>query len=166
MQTQTSDFVGTLQLIAKSDPILKKHLTSAKRNAKYTSKTIQNQIEHIYESKIREKVTKSLRENDLSYTVIADETTDVFSNRENLTVFLRFVDMSSPQHPQIKECILSFIHLQRANAVGISHKIIEALTHSSVSLDSRKICGQAYDGASVMSSEVDGVQAKIKDISP
>lgn len=44
--------------------------------------------------------------------------------------------------------------------------ILEALTHSSVSLDTSKICGQAYDGASVMSSNKAGVQAKIREISP
>ena len=60
--TNCGNFVATLQLIAKSDPILKKQLTSAKRNAKYKSKTIQNQIVHIYASKMREKVTQSLRE--------------------------------------------------------------------------------------------------------
>lgn len=114
--TNRGNFVATLQLMAKTDPILNKHLASAKRNAKYTSKTIQNQIVHIYASKIREKITKPIRENALPYTVIADETTDVFSNQEILTVCLRFVDLSLATKPQIRECLLSFIHLQRANA--------------------------------------------------
>ena len=47
------NFVATLQLMAKNDPVLKKHLTTAKKNCKYTSKTIQNQIVHIYANKIR-----------------------------------------------------------------------------------------------------------------
>ena len=40
-------FIAALQYKAKSDPLLMKHLISAKRNAKYTTKTIQNQITHI-----------------------------------------------------------------------------------------------------------------------
>ena len=40
------------------------------------------------------------------------------------------------------------------------------LSQPSVSLDPTKIRGQAYDGAAVMSSEIAGVQAKIKEISP
>ena len=121
--TNRGNFIATLQLMAKSDPILNKHLTSANKNAKYTSKTIQNQKVHIYANKIRKNVTKKIRENHLPYTVIADETTDSFLNQEIVTLCLRFFDLSIPMKPQIKECLLSFIiHLQRANAEGISKK--------------------------------------------
>ena len=41
------NFIATLQLMAKSDPLLEKHLVSSAKNAKYTSNTIQNQILHI-----------------------------------------------------------------------------------------------------------------------
>ena len=91
--------------MAKSDPILKKHLTSANKNAKYTSKTIQNQIIHIYVTKIRENITKIIREKKLPYTVIGVETTDSYLNQEILTLCLRFVDLSTPAKPQIKECL-------------------------------------------------------------
>ena len=37
---------------------------------------------------------------------------------------------------------------------------------TSIYLDPSNICGQAYDGASVMSSGKEVVQAKIKEISP
>ena len=79
---------------------------------------------------------------------------------------LRYVDLSSLEDPHIKECLVSFIHLERANAPSISRKILEAISDPSVSLDPCKIRGQAYDGASVKSSEIAGVQAKIKEISP
>ena len=67
---------------------------------------------------------------------------------------LRYVDLSSFQDPHIKECLTSFIHLERANALSISRNILEAISAPSVSLDSSNIRGQAYDGASVMSSEM------------
>ena len=108
----------------------------------------------------------SLRERKMPFTVIADETTDRYANREILSVCLRFVDLSSPQDPHIKECLLSFIHLDRANADSISKNILEAISDPSVSLDPSQIRGQSYDGASVMSSEVASVQAKIKEVSP
>ena len=100
--TNGGNFIATLQLMAKSDPIFKKHLTSANKNAKYTSKTIQNQIIRIYATKIiREKKP---------YTVIGDETTDSYLNQEILTLCLRFVDLSisTPAKPQIKECLSTF----------------------------------------------------------
>ena len=56
--TNRGNFVATLQLMTKSDPILSKHLASAKKNAKYTSKTYKNQIVYIYASRIREAITK------------------------------------------------------------------------------------------------------------
>ena len=160
------NFIATLQLMAIGDTILNKHLLSAKRNAKYTSKTIQNEVIHIYACKIRERLTKPLQESKLPFTVMADETTDHYTNTEILSVCLRFVDLSSPEDPHIKVCLLSFIHLDRANADSISRNILEALSDPSVSLDPRKIQGQSYDGASVMSSEMAGVQAKIKVVSP
>ena len=46
----------------------------------------------------------------------------------------------------------------------MAQEIIEALTDSAMSLYPSQICGQAYDGAAVMSSEIAGVQAKIKEI--
>ena len=71
-KTNRGNFVATLQLMAKNDAIFSKRLSSAKRNAKYTRKTIQNQIIHIYASKIREKITKPVEDNALPYTIIAD----------------------------------------------------------------------------------------------
>ena len=41
------NFIATLQIMAKGDSLLRKHLLSAKGNAKYASKNIQNQVFHI-----------------------------------------------------------------------------------------------------------------------
>ena len=62
--------------------------------------------------------------------------------------------------------VINFMHLERINANMISRKILESLSDPSISLDPSNIRGQAYDGASVMSSGKEGVQAKIKEISP
>ncbi len=58
------------------------------------------------------------------------------------------------------------MNLERANASAICAKILDSLSLPSVSLDPAKIRGQAYDGAAVMSSDIAGVQAKLKEISP
>ena len=75
--------------------------------------------------------------------------------------FLYAWGLWSPQYPHIKKCLLSFIHLDT-----ISRNILEAISDPFVSLDPSRIRGQSYDGASVMSSEVAGVQPKIKEVSP
>ena len=114
------NFIATLQLFAKENAILKKHLEQGKRNSRYTSKTTQNEIIHIYASKIREKMTTNLRSQGLPFTIIADECTDPHSNTEILSVCLRFVDITLSQEPHIKDCLFSFSHLERANASAIS----------------------------------------------
>ena len=107
-----------------------------------------------------------LKESDLPFTVIADEVTDPHVNQEILSVCLRFVDLNAPQSPTIKECLINLVYLERANAPTIANKILESLSHPSVSLDPSKICGQAYDGAAVMASGKAAVQAEIKKVSP
>ena len=121
---------------------------------------------NVYASKIKERLTAELRTKDLPFTIIADESTDPLSNQEILSLCLRFVDQSSPNDPHIKECLINFMHLERTNATMISRKILKSLSDPSISLDPSNIRGQAYDGASVMSSGKEGVQAKIKEISP
>lgn len=160
------NFVALLQLLAKGNDSLQKHLLSSSRQARYTSKTIQNDVIHVYASKIKERLTEELRTKDLPFMIIADECTDPLSNQEILSLCLRFVDQSTPNDPHVKECLISFMHLERTNATMISRKILESLSDPSISLDPSNIRGQAYDGASVMSSGKEGVQAKIKETSP
>ena len=62
--------------------------------------------------------------------------------------------------------VVNLINLERANASTISSKILESLSHPSVALNPHNICGQAYNGAAIMSSQIAGVQARIKEISP
>ena len=121
---------------------------------------------NVYASKIKERLTAELRTKDLPFTIMANESTDPHSNQEILSLCLRFVDQSSPNDPHVKECLINFMHLERTNATMISRKILESLSDPSISLDPSNIRGQAYDGASVMSSGMEGVQAKIKEISP
>ena len=58
------------------------------------------------------------------------------------------------------------MHLEQTNAAMISKKILESLSDTSISLDPNNIRSQACDGASVMSGGKEGMQAKIKEISP
>ena len=158
------NFIAVLQLLAKGDDILHKHLQMAKQNAKYTSKTMQNEIVHRYASKIKQSLTVQLRERGLPFTIMADEVTDPYANQEILSVCLRFVDLSSPHNSHIKECLIAFMNLQRANASTILKKILKSQSNNDICLDPANIRGQAFDGTAVMSSGIAGVQAKIKAI--
>ena len=58
------------------------------------------------------------------------------------------------------------MNLERVNASAIYTKILDSLSHPSVSFDPAKIRHQAYNAAAVTSSDIAGVQAKLKEISP
>ena len=64
------NFVALLQLQAKGNDPLQKHLLSSSRQARYTSKTIQNDVIHMYASKIKERLTAELRTKDLPFVTI------------------------------------------------------------------------------------------------
>ena len=107
------NFVALLQLLAKGNDPLQKQLLSSSWQARYTSKTIQNEVIHLYASKIKERLTAEIRTKDLPFMIIADEGTDSRSNQEILSLCFRFVDQSSPKDPHIKECLINFMHLER-----------------------------------------------------
>ena len=114
----------------------------------------------------RERVTEQLRENNMPFTIIADEATDPHSNQEILSVCFRYVDRSSPTDHYIKECLISFVFLDQTNASSISRKILATVSGPSVYLDPCRIRGQEYDGVSVMASGITGVQSKVKEVRP
>ena len=84
------------------------------------------------------------------FTIISDEVTDPHANQEILSVCIRFLDIPAPNEPQIQECFLGFLYLNRANARMISEKILQCISDPSICLDPTNIWGQAYDGAAVM----------------
>ena len=94
-------------------------------------------------------------EYNLPYIIIADEVAYPHANQEIISVCLRFVDFTPSKEPHIRECLINFLNLERANAFT---KILDSLSHPSVSLDPTK--------AAVMSSEVAGVHVRIKEIPP
>ena len=66
---------------AETDPALAKHLKNALKNAKYTSKTIQNQMISIVGNHIRSEIIEEIKSAKF-YSIIADELSDI-SNKEH-----------------------------------------------------------------------------------
>lgn len=69
-------------------------------------------------------------------------------------------DLSTDDYPLIMEVLIDFIYLRRAIGEKVGKAIMSVL--SSNGLDVKYIRGQAYDGASAMSSSNVGTQAQIK----
>lgn len=154
------NFLAILQLMASNDSLLQTHLNSCPRNASYTSNTIQNEIIDIIGDQIRTSMTECLSQDDAFFAIIADEVTDMHANQEVLSVCLRFLDNLNPEQPEVKEVFFDFVYLDKTDGESISRAIIECLAKRGI--DITKARGQAYDGASAMSSYRVGVQARIR----
>ena len=78
--------------IDSGDVKLKEHLENAPRNASYHSKTIQNEIIETVGNYISSKIIEEVNQTRM-FSVMADEAAHV-SNKENLSLVLRYVDSS------------------------------------------------------------------------
>ena len=145
--------------MAETDTVLKDHLEQRKRNAKCTSKTTQNEIISIIADYIRESTTKSLQLSTSVFSIIADEVTGKYDNKEMLSICVRFIEGEN-----ISEVFLDFVELIRTTGAHIAEAIMLSLAQNKV--DILKCRGQAYDGAAAMSSERVEVQARIKVVCP
>ena len=145
--------------MAETDTVLKDNLEQGKRNAKCTSKTTQNEIISIIADYIRERTTKSLLLSTSVFSIIADEVTGKYDNKEILSIFVRFIEGEN-----ISEVFLDFVELIRTTGAHIAEAIILSLAQYKVDI---LICrGLPYDGAAAMYSERVGVQARIKVVCP
>ena len=77
------NFIAILRLLAESNPELKRQLISGPANARYTSKTVQNEIISVMADLIRDYFRQCLEETP-HFALIADETTS--EGREVLSV--------------------------------------------------------------------------------
>nr|CAI5858338.1 unnamed protein product [Callosobruchus analis] len=78
--------------IDSGDNKLKSHFEKCRRNAIYTSPTIQNELINLCGEVIQENVISEVRKT-MAYSILADETADV-SGKEQLSIGVRFYDES------------------------------------------------------------------------
>ena len=89
-------FIAMLRLLAKVDSDFERHLISGPRNAKYVSKTIQNEIICIAAYQIRNFYKKFLSISP-HFSIMADEV--ISHGKEILAVCLRFIEIDHSKFP-------------------------------------------------------------------
>ena len=141
---------------SKFDKDLKEHIEHAPDNAKYTSPTIQNEIIKLCEGLIREKIVSSVPK---YWSVMADETQDC-STTEQLSICIRYVNSLG----EVCEDFVGFAKLTKMDAKSIANSLLSQV--EAWGLDKDNLVAQAYDGASVMSSNRNGVQARVREQHP
>ena len=107
-------------------------------------------------------MTLPLFSNSLTFfTVIADEVTDC-SNKEQLSLVLRFVNRESNQ---IREDLVTFVECDTGvTGRNLADKMLNFLNSQGVDLT--KMRGQAYDGAGSMAGKTTGAAALISRLYP
>lgn len=143
------NFLEILSLLSKYDDIVRDRLEKGPRNAIYTSHGIQNTIINIMATIVRNKICDCVH-----------ETKDISKN-EQMSISIRYLD---PDSHSIKERFLTFIIASNLTAEYLTKYILDTL--SLYNLDTKLIVSQGYDGASVMSGCVTGVQKRIRDVAP
>ncbi|VVC42318.1 Domain of unknown function DUF4371 [Cinara cedri] len=127
-----------------------KDLKSLPKNANYTSNIVQNDILVTSTNIITETIIKEVNEGSSVYSLIVDEARDT-STLEQMSKCIKYVHKSI-----IKERFLGFVHVIKLDAQCRTDSIIKFL--NSVGLDITKCISQSYDGASVVSGSINGVQ--------
>ena len=137
------------------DNVLGDHLTTASKNATYTSCVIQNQVIDVVADQVRQKIIKNVQKARW-FSVIADEVTDV-SNKEQLSLVVRYVDLDTVL---VREDLLGFFECDTGiSGRDLANKIISCL--QAYGLDLSNLRGQAYNGAGNMAGSVKGTAALI-----
>ena len=136
------------------DQILREHLATASRNAKYHSPTIQNDLIAATSQLIQKKIVQKVKEAKF-FAVCADEAADA-ANREQLALIIRFVGKSG----LVQEHFWEFLHCASGvSGEAIAQNILCALEKHS--LDVNNLRGQGYDGAGNMAGKCQGAAARI-----
>ena len=127
----------------------------APQKAKYTSKTTQNELLHASAEVITEKITDEIRRARF-FSIIGDETRDV-SRVEQLSLCFRYVH---PEDHTVKERFLGFTDCPQLDASALATQIIGEVMK--LGLNIKECVAQCYDGASVMSGRLAGVQSQMR----
>ena len=92
--------------------------------------------------------------------MIADAVMDRYSNKEILLLYIRYLNCTK-ERPAIEEAFLASTHISgRPTGENIGQHILDLLDSHGIMIEDCR--GQAYDGASAMSSAVKGASAVIK----
>ena len=130
--------------IDSGDQTLQHHLKTAPRNATYISKTIQNEMTTTVGAIIVNNLSQEIRDSKY-FSIMSDEAADI-SNKENLSVVIRFLDSTKTVR---EEFVGFYLCEDGTTGAAIKDLIIGAVADLGLSMDDCR--GQCYDGVGNMS---------------
>lgn len=152
------NFIEMVSLLSRWDHDLADYMKELKRNATCLSNRTQNDIIHAMAIVVKKQIVGQIITASF-FSMMMDETRDV-SGKEQVSIIIRFVDSNDI----IQERLLSFCATPKTDAASLFSLLQTSVTTEGLKLEN--VIGQCYDGASNVRGEYNGVQAKVKEISP
>lgn len=154
--SEEGNFMALIKFHSQHDQVLKHHLATAPRNARYLSPKIQNELINACAEVLRADIVADCN-NAGMFALLADECTDV-ATREQISLCVRFIDRSTAV--KIREEFLGFVLAPRTTGAALTRTFLQALQDYGIYIDNMR--AQSYDGAPNMSGIHNGVQALVK----
>ena len=151
------NFLETLDLLIQNDTDLQEALKCLPQNAKYTSPDAQKELVKAAANLIRQHIRNEL--SDRYFCIVVDEAR-CSAKKEWMSIVLRFVNDSGA----IVERFAGAVHVQDTKSETLFQELLSFLEQ--FGLDIGKLRGQAFDGASNMRGEFNGLQALIRSKAP
>ncbi|XP_042234493.1 52 kDa repressor of the inhibitor of the protein kinase-like, partial [Homarus americanus] len=151
------NFLALLDFLVKTgDRVLGMHLSTAAKNALFTSWNIHNQLIHICGEQIRDIIFQKVKTNKF-FSIITTEITDS-ACKEQLSIVLRYVDPND----DIREDLVDFLECDNeVTGRFTADKVTNSITGCGPYINNLR--GQAFDGASNVAGSSKGAAAIIKE---
>lgn len=150
-------YVELLNLIGQYDNLIESHLMS-NFSFKGTSNHIQNDLIEAVSAVLLSEIEKEISETPF-LAIMVDEATDIVKMAQ-MSICFRYVTSRN----EIVERFFTFLDVTTDRTAAAVSKIEIDLIEKHSWGD--KLVAQGYDGASVMSGEVNGVQTKLREVFP
>ena len=151
------NFLELLRLRSQDNPILASHLTRSSNATSHEnlwiSPNIQNELLDICRAETLRLISQDV--GDKPFSLMIDETSDI-TKTEQVSICIRFVN----DDDNIQETFLGFYDTASTSAEALFELAIKVL--ADLGLDIQNLVGLCFDGASNMSGQITGLQARFK----
>jgi hypothetical protein len=164
-QPRNGNFLGLVELLGKYDTVMNEHLRRINGNEvhdHYLGPRIQNEIITLMSCKVTEEII-SLISLAKYFSVILDCTPDI-SHQEQMSLILRYVDISDSEQITVKESFITFLKVDDTTGRGLLQTLLDELQRLGLSM--ANIRGQGYDNGANMRGRISGVQARLLEQNP
>jgi hypothetical protein len=151
------NFLELVNFLAKFNPVLKNWLVNHPSNVSWLSHDIQNEVLQLISNEVVKTIVREC--NSRPYSIMCDEVSDR-ANKELLSLVIRYVQESG----LVREAVVALIQVSNISSSALCETIIKQLNDLGLPLD--YLVGQCFDGAANMSGKYNGLQARIKELSP